>query len=278
MSSEFTYKAPDERQFMRGLVAFLESKGCDQIVSVLSDAKCSINNTGDYAYYRGGKTYNAYATIVTFEIPSEDFAITVKKLSADDKKTIKETCQELMPKETGLEITSIAFKPLIGEPDTAIVEGPKPFIKFVNYETDDALLNEHIKEINKTYRAECYTATFMLCRKVLENLIIHSIIKKKYPDKSKEHREKYYDFANNRNLDFSVLLSNLRRSSAEFAPDNKLVDRICQLADGFKEDANEMTHSLYHIATKKELDDKGFQNILVLIKRLEQELDKPKTA
>ena len=96
--------------------------------------------------------------------------------------------------------------------------------------------------------------------------------KKKFPDRTKEHREKYFDFANNRNLDFNILISNLRKSACDFAPENKLVERICQLSEGFKEDANEMTHSLYHIASQKELDEKGFQNILTLIKRLEEEL------
>ena len=44
-------------------------------------------------------------------------------------------------------------------------------------------------EINKTYTYGCYTATFILCRKVLENLLIHHVLRRKYPKKIKEHRE-----------------------------------------------------------------------------------------
>jgi len=146
-------------------------------------------------------------------------------------------------------------------------------IKFAVYETDDHLLGKHIDQINRTYTCKCYTATFILCRKVLENLIV-TLLKKKYPEKIEEHRAKYFDLKKSRNLDFNVLLKNLRNSAVDFMPENKLVERICQLADGFKEDANEMTHSLYHIASKKEIDEKEFQSILDLIKRLEKYLEK----
>ena len=144
----------------------------------------------------------------------------------------------------------------------------KEIIKIASYETDDKMLKAHLKEINKAYTHGCYTATFILCRKVLENLLVHHILRKKYPKNTKEHKSKYFDFSRNRYFDFNKLLTNLRASANDFAPDNQLVERICQLADGFKETANEMTHSLYHIAKKREIDNKDFQEILDLIKRL----------
>jgi len=51
-----------------------------------------------------------------------------------------------------------------------------------------------------------------------------------------------------------------------------------QLADGFGETANEMTHSLYQIATKREIDSKNFQDILYLIGRLEKSLTTKPTS
>ncbi|MGC9015002.1 MAG: hypothetical protein ACP5KW_11555 [Thermoproteota archaeon] len=136
-----------------------------------------------------------------------------------------------------------------------------------NYETKDKLLKAHIDEINKTYTHGCYTACFILCRKVLENLLLN-ILKVKYPGKDKTHREKYWDFSRNRPLEFSKLVESLRKNKDNFSPENQLVERICDLADEFKETANEMTHSLYHIATKKEIDETRFQYILDLIKEL----------
>lgn len=148
----------------------------------------------------------------------------------------------------------------------------KKVIKIASYETEDKLLKAHLEEINKAYTCGCYTATFILCRKVLENLLVHRILRRKYPLNTQQHRARYFDFNRNRNLDFNRLLTNLRASANDFVPDNQLVERICQLADGFKESANEMTHSLYHIAKKREIDGKDFQGILDLIKRLEKKL------
>jgi hypothetical protein len=148
----------------------------------------------------------------------------------------------------------------------------KKIVVVARYGTDDKLLKSHLDEINKTYTHGCYTASFILCRKVLENLLVHHILKKKYPLHTEEHRKKYHDFGRNRNLDFDRILTNLRSSAKDFVSEKSLVERICQLADGFKETANEMTHSLYHIATQKEMDSKNFQHILDLIGRLEKSL------
>jgi hypothetical protein len=135
------------------------------------------------------------------------------------------------------------------------------------YETSDVLLKNHIDEVNRAYNCKCFTATFVLCRKVLENLILN-ILQEKYSSKTREDRAKYFDLNNGRNLDFGILLKNLRNSATDFIPKNKLVERICQLSECFKDEANDMTHSLYHIASKKEIDENKFQNILDLIKTL----------
>ena len=148
----------------------------------------------------------------------------------------------------------------------------RTIIQFAKYETSDRFLKKQLNEINKTYTYGCYTATFILCRKVLENLIVHHILKKKYPTKSQQHREKYYDPLRGRLLDFAVLLSNLRDSASDFNSEKPLVERICQLSDGFKETANDMTHSRYHIARRNELDEKGYQEILDQIAELEKSI------
>lgn len=148
----------------------------------------------------------------------------------------------------------------------------KEIIVIAEYDTNDKWLKAHFAEINKTYTYGCSTATFILCRKVLENLIIHHILKKKYSGKSLQHKMKYYDINRKRFLDFEKILSNLRNSSNDFNSEKPLVERVCNLADQFKERANEMTHSLYHIATRKEIDDINFQQILDLIAELEKSI------
>jgi hypothetical protein len=144
-------------------------------------------------------------------------------------------------------------------------------LEMVKFQTDNNLLNAHIGEINRAYTHRCYTSTFVLCRKVLENLIT-GILRKKYPDDKREHREKYFDFNRGRFHDFGVLLKNLGDSKNDFGPEKQLVKRICELASKFKETADEMTHSLYHIASKKEIDEKNFQQILDLVQELEKKI------
>jgi hypothetical protein len=167
---------------------------------------------------------------------------------------------------------SLKTEPIIVKIPSSKPRPGKEIIVIARYDTNDKWLKAHLDEINKTYTHGCYTATFILCRKVLENLIIHHILRRKYPDRSRQHREKYLDFSKNRYLDFEKILTNFRNSSTDFLPEKNLAERICELAEGFKEKANDMTHSLYHIATRKEIDEKNFQQILDLVATLEKTL------
>ncbi|OYD16024.1 hypothetical protein CH330_03825 [candidate division WOR-3 bacterium JGI_Cruoil_03_51_56] len=155
---------------------------------------------------------------------------------------------------------------------TVRVSRKEKFKRFAAYTTSDSFLKKHIDEINEAYNAGCFTATFVLCRKALENLLVHHILRRKYPGSSATHKLKYFDIQNRRALGFSTVIKNVRRSSSEFGSERQLVERICELSDGFKDDADKMTHSLYHIASRPELDGKQFQDILEMIGRLEATL------
>lgn len=140
------------------------------------------------------------------------------------------------------------------------------------YNTTDKLLDTHIKEINNCYNAHCYTASFILIRKVLENLII-GMIKFKFPSKSKQDKEIYLDPSNRwRTRDFSEIIKNFRNKCTSFErEEERLVLRILQLSEQFKDDANDKTHSLYHLSNKSELYDKNPQNIFNLIEQFFKE-------
>ena len=121
--------------------------------------------------------------------------------------------------------------------------------------------NEHIEEINRAYNAGCYTATYILSRKVIENLII-GLLKKKFS----KQPNLYFDTGRGRFRDFSEILKNLSTSKKSFDPTiHKAIDRLVSKASAFKDEANDKTHSLFHIATKKELDDAGVEQILALV-------------
>ena len=99
------------------------------------------------------------------------------------------------------------------------------------------------------------------------------MVKKKYPQNKKENIELYFDTGRGRTRDFSEILSNLRKHSTDFGPDKSLLERILSRADQFKDDANDKTHSWYHIVkSRKELDDTNFQDIIEMIVRLEKSI------
>lgn len=130
--------------------------------------------------------------------------------------------------------------------------------------TTDPFVRRHIEEINKAYNAQCYTATFILCRKVMENIVVE-ILRTKFP----KDRHLFEDNASHRSLDFSVVLDNLFRKRTDFPTKSfKAIERVKQKATPFKNDANNKAHSLFHIATKKEIDDAGIQEIFQLLEAI----------
>jgi hypothetical protein len=137
---------------------------------------------------------------------------------------------------------------------------PKPILVFPSA---DRFIERHITEINGTYHANCYTATFVLCRKVIENLIAQ-ILKKKFP--GTKSRVLYEDNKSRRSLDFSVVLDNFYKSRTKFSISaSSAIERIKQKATPFKNDANDKAHSLFHIASQKEIEDANVQEIFDLI-------------
>ncbi|KKR53890.1 MAG: hypothetical protein UT90_C0004G0075 [Parcubacteria group bacterium GW2011_GWA1_40_21] len=142
----------------------------------------------------------------------------------------------------------------------------------VDYETTEHFKKGHIHELNKTYTSGCNTAVFILGRKIVENLII-DILKKKYPEKIKANKELYFDTAQGRLKDFEVILKNLKSKKSDFGSENKAVERLCDLAKVLKDDANNKTHSWYHLVeNKKEVENLNLKAIIEIIKKLEKEV------
>ena len=143
-------------------------------------------------------------------------------------------------------------------------------MEVVKYDTTDHFIKGHIDELNRAYTFRCYTSVFMLARKIVENLII-DILKKKFPEKVKVNKELYFDITRNRLKDFEEILKGLRSRKNDFGSENKAVERLCDLAAKLKENANNKTHSWYHLVEKKkEVDDLNLNTIFELIKKLEQ--------
>ena len=93
-----------------------------------------------------------------------------------------------------------------------------------------------------------------LVRKTM--LLLMEMIKVKFP----KNKRLYLDMSQGRILDLSDLIKNLKNRANSFDPEEKkLILRILQKAEEFKKDANDKTHSLYHLCNKKELEEKDPQ-------------------
>jgi hypothetical protein len=144
----------------------------------------------------------------------------------------------------------------------------KSIKQFIKYDTSDPFIKGHVEEVNKCYTYSCYTAAFILCRKIIENLLI-DIIKRKYP---KRELHIYFNTDRGRTRDFSEIISNLRSRARDFLPDKVLLEKILTEAEKFKVDANNKAHSWYHLVRKSELENADVQNILEMLQKLQKGL------
>ena len=147
------------------------------------------------------------------------------------------------------------------------------YVEFFKYPTTDVFLKKHIEEINTTYNTRCYVATFLLCRKVIQNLIVDLLTKQFPPKKAKANKELYYDLDKKRFLDFSIILDNLNKKRHSFSVTAvKPIEALVAKAKKFTKDANDQTHSWFYIAKKKDLDDADIDQILSLIKKVDESI------
>jgi hypothetical protein len=148
----------------------------------------------------------------------------------------------------------------------------KKHVQFIHYPILDTFRKAHVDEVNRAYGYECHTSAFIMCRKIIENLLI-DILRLKFPPKTRKNKELYFDIQQGRFKDFSDILESLKNTKSQFEVDKKIVEKIISLSEPFKEEANDKTHSWYHIVKyKKEIDDIHVQDILDLIAKLEENL------
>lgn len=122
---------------------------------------------------------------------------------------------------------------------------------FLQIDLEDVLYNDLISEINKCYKYKLPTATFILCRKLVENLLIDVIRVKFHPTGD---INKYYDTSKRRFLDFSKLITNLKTEKKNFLGYENIIDKIVSLSSNLRETANESAHSIFPINQVEDLE------------------------
>jgi PHP family Zn ribbon phosphoesterase len=110
-----------------------------------------------------------------------------------------------------------------------------------------------IRDINKCYRIGVDDATFVLTRKLLENLVI-DLLRRQYGD-SKEGVELYYSIENGQFKKFSDLLQNLEDKMDDFAHfSNRMDTELVTEMDEFRDSANSDAHSIEVDRTEEEME------------------------
>ncbi len=122
----------------------------------------------------------------------------------------------------------------------------------IDIKFEDIFYKNLNQEINKCYRFGAYTASFILSRKLIENLVI-DILRKKYPPNS-ENIEIYYRTNEGRFQDLSILLKNFEEKKEDFGIDVESIDEFFRLIKPFRPTANSNAHSIIVWGEKESLD------------------------
>jgi len=185
----------------------------------------------------------------------------------------RKTVRRLLDKEDKASLPNIELvKPIQVTQEKRRTETRERIIRFVKYPTSNPFREAHIAEANRAYTYKCYTCVFIICRKIIENLLA-DILRLKFPEKTKENKELYYDIHHGRTKDFKDLLESLESRKADFEMEKKLVEKIISSVKPFKKEADDKAHSWYHIVkTKAEIDRMEVQSIFDLLYELESRL------
>jgi len=139
----------------------------------------------------------------------------------------------------------------------------------IDIKFEDVFYRELTNEINKCYKIGSYTASFILSRKLLENLVI-DILRQKYPQ-SQENLKLYCRVDNGkakRFHDLIILIKNLDDKKEEFGIDKEIIEEFIKLIKPFRIVANSNTHSIIIYGNKDELDKLQIEKMAGLLIKL----------
>ena len=116
-------------------------------------------------------------------------------------------------------------------------------VKLVNISqpVPSSFFQKIVDEINKAYSSGLYTSTWVCLRKLFENLLIE-LLRRKY---GTARVEIYFNTAESRFNDFSVLITNLSNNVRDFSSYTSGFDQsFFNFLSNFREQANRTAHSI----------------------------------
>lgn len=146
-----------------------------------------------------------------------------------------------------------------------VVNGTSGKNQFLEYPFDDLFYDSLRKELNVSYDANLPTACFVLCRKIVENLLI-DILRKKF--NSGADVQIYYDTSNRRFRDLYSLINELKTRKGSFVADESLIDSVIPRINELRDSANSAVHSIVAMNGIDELDSLHFPSQIEILKRI----------
>ncbi len=116
MSSQFTYETPNQNDFIHTLREYLKIQHLEKISNLLANASCEFSSSSSFSNIR----WNAYAMTVRFNVPLHHF----KEFTVEIQEKILAASDDIMPKETGFDLTYIEVSPIltVADKDSGIDE------------------------------------------------------------------------------------------------------------------------------------------------------------
>ena len=151
--------------------------------------------------------------------------------------------------------------------DSSTIKIGQPFSSapFMQINFNDNFFNNLEKEINGCYQNGFYTASLILSRKLVENLLI-DLLKKKYPLNTKQNLDLYYISTQGRHRDLSDLIGVLDTKKSDFPTYSQPIEEILKLVTPFRETSNANTHSILISSRKEEVDGFNVPRLIDLLK------------
>ena len=93
---DFTYKAPDENNYLIALIKYLKHHKENTIASILEGSRCKILDSSQFSRKRWNRMY----TEILFEVPFNKLDLVTDEI----KNKLIKFCDDIMPKDVGFDV------------------------------------------------------------------------------------------------------------------------------------------------------------------------------
>jgi hypothetical protein len=244
----FTYKTPDSGEYLRNLISYLKYKKEEELVNLVSRAKCVISDTTRFS----GKRWNAYWTAINFYVPLAN----LEKVTEEATARLLLMCRAVMPSDLGLDVMHVEFYPLFesGEPTESVVEHVEEAASGLSREVLTKILPADLTQKGSDMASiylylYCIENSLRLLienvagtkfgEKYLEKIALSSDVKRRVKDRKEDAAKKRWLPARGESdifyLDFdhlgAIIRSNWKLFAGLFPDQNWIVAKIDELRD-----------------------------------------------